>query len=95
MAEDFGSLSIGAVPGTIDSGLDPKALPRPLDGDAESNLLGEAYSMNCNPRYLRLTTSAVPSSQSLLSRWHFPLGAVVCPLAEAPDGVGICEIEVN
>ncbi|KAJ6727109.1 SEC24-RELATED PROTEIN [Salix purpurea] len=86
LAEDFGSLSIGAVPGTIDSGLDPKALPRPLDGEAESNLLGEAYSMNCNPRYLRLTTSAIPSSQSLLSRWHCPLGAVVCPLAEAPEG---------
>ncbi|KAI9071392.1 hypothetical protein K1719_046636 [Acacia pycnantha] len=42
--------------------------------------------MNCNPRYLRLTTSAIPSSQSLASRWHLPLGAVVCPLAEAPDG---------
>ncbi|KAJ6902044.1 protein transport protein Sec24-like [Populus alba x Populus x berolinensis] len=86
LAEDFGSLSIGSVPGTIDSGLDPKALPRPLDGDVEPNSLGEAYSMNCNPRYLRLTTSAIPSSQSLLSRWHCPLGAVVCPLAEAPDG---------
>ncbi|KAL9365414.1 hypothetical protein Peur_043287 [Populus x canadensis] len=86
LAEDFGSLSIGSIPGTIDSGLDPKALPRPLDGDVEPNSLGEAYSMNCNPRYLRLTTSAIPSSQSLLSRWHCPLGAVVCPLAEAPDG---------
>jgi len=95
LAEDFGSLSIGSVPGTIDSGLDPKALPRPLDGDVEPNSLGEAYSMNCNPRYLRLTTSAIPSSQSLLSRWHCPLGAVVCPLAEAPDGVSVCEIEVK
>ncbi|KAJ6900468.1 protein transport protein Sec24-like [Populus alba x Populus x berolinensis] len=86
LAEDFSSLSIGSVPGSIDSGLDPKALPRPLDGDVEPNSLGDAYSMNCNPRYLRLTTSAVPGSQSLLSRWHFPLGAVICPLAEAPDG---------
>jgi len=95
LAEDFGSLSIGSIPGTIDSGLDPKALPRPLDGDVEPNSLGEAYSMNCNPRYLRLTTSAIPSSQSLLSRWHCPLGAVVCPLAEAPDGVSVCQIEVK
>ncbi|KAJ6311659.1 hypothetical protein OIU77_013420 [Salix suchowensis] len=86
LAEDFSSLSLGSVPGSIDSGLDPKALPRPLDGDVEPNSLGDSYPMNCNPRYLRLTTSAVPSSQSLLSRWHFPLGAVVCPLAEAPDG---------
>uniref|UniRef100_A0A6N2M2Z1 Uncharacterized protein n=1 Tax=Salix viminalis TaxID=40686 RepID=A0A6N2M2Z1_SALVM len=86
LAEDFRSLSLGSVPGSIDSGLDPKALPRPLDGDVEPNSLGDSYPMNCNPRYLRLTTSAVPSSQSLLSRWHFPLGAVVCPLAEAPDG---------
>jgi protein transport protein SEC24 len=28
----------------------------------------------------------MPNSQSLVSRWHLPLGAVVCPLAEAPDG---------
>ncbi|CAK7325614.1 unnamed protein product [Dovyalis caffra] len=86
LAEDFSSLSLGSVPGSIDSGLNPKALPRPLEGDMEPNSLGDAYSMNCNPRYLRLTTSAMPGSQSLLSRWHFPLGAVVCPLAEAPDG---------
>ncbi|KAJ6432726.1 hypothetical protein OIU84_019883 [Salix udensis] len=31
LAEDFSSLSLGSVPGSIDSGLDPKALPRPLD----------------------------------------------------------------
>ncbi|KAJ8766549.1 hypothetical protein K2173_023796 [Erythroxylum novogranatense] len=86
LAEDFSFLSIGSVPGSIDTGLDSKALPRPLDGDVESSSLGEAYSMNCSPRYVRLTTSAIPSSQSLASRWHLPLGAVVCPLAEAPDG---------
>ncbi|MBA0833154.1 hypothetical protein Goarm_017490 [Gossypium armourianum] len=44
------------------------------------------YPMNCNPRYLRLTTSGIPSSQSLASRWHLTLGAVVCPLAEDPEG---------
>ncbi|KAH8479775.1 hypothetical protein H0E87_016805, partial [Populus deltoides] len=54
LAEDFSSLSVGSVPGSIDSGLDPKALPRPLDGDVEPNSLGDAYSMNCNPRYLGL-----------------------------------------
>ncbi|KAJ8754890.1 hypothetical protein K2173_015402 [Erythroxylum novogranatense] len=86
LAEDFNSLSIGSVPGSIDPGIDAKAFPRPLDGDMESTSLGEAYSMNCNTRYLRLTTSAMPNSQSLASRWHLPLGAIVCPLAEAPDG---------
>ncbi|GMN44650.1 hypothetical protein TIFTF001_013847 [Ficus carica] len=86
LVEDFNSLSIGSVPGSIEPGVDLKALPRPLDGDVEPKLLAETYPMNCNPRFLRLTTSGIPSSQSLASRWHLPLGAVVCPLAEAPDG---------
>lgn len=89
LIEDFSSLSIGSVPGSIDPGIDPKALPRPLEGDVERKLFAEMYPLNCDPRYLRLTTSAIPNSQSLASRWHLPLGAVVCPLAEAPDGVGI------
>ncbi|CAL1353993.1 unnamed protein product [Linum trigynum] len=86
LIEDFSSLSIGSVPGSIDPGVDSKALPRPLDGDVEPNSLPEGYSVNCNARYLRLTTNAIPNSQSLVSRWHLPLGAVVCPLAEAPEG---------
>ncbi|KAG2694555.1 hypothetical protein I3760_08G151200 [Carya illinoinensis] len=86
LMEDFSSLSIGSVPGSIDPGIDPKALPRPLEGDMEPKLLAEMYPMNCDPRYLRLTTSAIPNSQSLAARWHLPLGAIVCPLAEAPDG---------
>ncbi|KAK9279619.1 hypothetical protein L1049_013298 [Liquidambar formosana] len=86
LAEDFNSLSLGSIPGSIDPGLDSKALPRPLDGDVEPNSFAEMYPMNCNSRYLRLTTFGIPSSQSLISRWQLPLGAVVCPLAEAPDG---------
>ncbi|GMP99662.1 hypothetical protein CsSME_00047051 [Camellia sinensis var. sinensis] len=86
LTEDFSSLSLASVPGSLDPGLDSKALPRPLDGDVEPNSYAEMYPMNCNSRYLRLTTSAIPSSQSLVSRWHLPLGAVVCPLAEPPDG---------
>ncbi|KAH7528336.1 protein transport protein SEC24 A [Ziziphus jujuba] len=86
LVEDFNSLSIGSIPGSIETGVDFKTLPRPLDGDVEPKSYTEMYPMNCNPRYLRLTTSAIPSSQSLVSRWHLPLGAVVCPLAEAPDG---------
>ncbi|KAK3029006.1 hypothetical protein RJ639_038209 [Escallonia herrerae] len=72
--------------GSFDPGLDSKALPRPLEGDVEPSSFAEMYPMNCNARFLRLTTSAIPSSQSLVSRWHLPLGAVVCPLAEAPLG---------
>ncbi|KAL3648810.1 Protein transport protein Sec24A [Castilleja foliolosa] len=83
LAEDFSSLSLGSVPGSFDAGLDAAALPRPLDGDVEPKSSSE---MNCSSRYLRLTTSALPCSQSLASRWHLPLGAVVCPMAESPTG---------
>lgn len=89
LAEDFSSLSLGSVPGSFDAGLDVTALPRPLDGDVEPKSLADMYPMNCNPRFLRLTTSGIPNSQSLASRWHLPVGAVVCPLAETPPGVSL------
>lgn len=86
LVEDFSSFSIGSVPGSFDSGLDSKVLPRPIEVNLERNILSEMYPMNCSSRFLRLTTSGIPNSQSLASRWHLSLGAVVCPLAEAPDG---------
>ncbi|XP_068650337.1 protein transport protein SEC24 A-like [Aristolochia californica] len=86
LIEEFSSLSVGSVPGSNDPGVDYKALPRPLDGDVEPASHNQIYPLNCHPRYLRLTTTAIPNSQSLLSRWHLPLAAVVHPLAEAPDG---------
>ncbi|XAR58583.1 hypothetical protein NMG60_11014050 [Bertholletia excelsa] len=86
LTEDFNSLSLASVPGSLESVLDSKALARPLEGDVEPKAFSDMYPMNCNSRYLRLTTSAIPNSQSLVSRWHLPLGVVVCPLAEAPDG---------
>ncbi|XP_070051424.1 protein transport protein SEC24 A-like [Nicotiana tomentosiformis] len=86
LVEDFSSFSIGSVPGSFDSGLDSKVLPRPIEDDPEQNVLSDMYPMNCSSRFLRLTTSGIPNSQSLASRWHLSLGAVVCPLAEAPDG---------
>ncbi|PPR89379.1 hypothetical protein GOBAR_AA31307 [Gossypium barbadense] len=88
LAEDFSSLSLASTPGSIEPGLDYRTLPRLLDGDVEPSSFLQMYPMNCNPRYLRLTTSAIPNSQSLASRWHLPLDAVVCPLAEAPEGPG-------
>lgn len=87
LVEEFRSLSVGSVPGSMDPGFDPKSLPRPLDGDVETESLAVMYPSNCAPKYLRLTTNAIPNSQSLLSRWHLPLGVIVHPLAEAPDGV--------
>lgn len=86
LVEDFQSLSVGSAPGSHDAGLDPDSLPRPLDDDEESTSVLETYPFNCHPNFLRLTTHAIPSSQSLLARWHLPLGVVVHPLAEVPVG---------
>jgi protein transport protein SEC24 len=87
LVEDFQSLSLSSAPGSLDPGADVKGLPHPLDGDEEPAKVLEAYPLNCHPRYFRLTTHTIPASQSLVSRWHLPLGAVVHPLAESPDGV--------
>ncbi|XP_074285606.1 protein transport protein SEC24 A-like [Silene latifolia] len=86
LIEDFSSLALGAVPGSMDSALDPKALPRPLEGDVEPRAFTEMYPFNCSSKYLRFTTGGIPNSRSLASRWHLPLGAVVCPLAQASEG---------
>ncbi|KAL0458191.1 UNVERIFIED_CONTAM: protein transport protein Sec24-like [Sesamum latifolium] len=86
LAEDFSSLSLGSVPGSFNAGIDTAALPRPLDGDVKPKSLAEMYPMNCSSRSLRLTTSGIPSSMTLASRWHLPLGAIVCPLAEPLAG---------
>jgi protein transport protein SEC24 len=72
------------LPGSVESAVDPGMLPRPLDSPDDVKSTG---TMNCNPRYLRLSTNAMPNSHSLVARWHLPLGAVVHPLAEAPPGV--------
>lgn len=87
LVEEFQSLSVGSVPGSIDAGVDLNLLPRPLDeADIEGTPSSSTYPSNCHPRHLRFTTNAIPNSQSLMSRWHLPLGVVVHPLAEAPDG---------
>ncbi|WOL18289.1 protein transport protein Sec24-like [Canna indica] len=86
LVEEFQSLSIGSTPGTLNPGVDTMLLPRPFSGDEEPKNSHEMFPLNCHPRFLRLTTHAIPNSQSLLSRWHLPLGAVVHPLAEPPDG---------
>ncbi|XP_074557837.1 protein transport protein SEC24 A-like [Curcuma longa] len=86
LVEEFQSLSVGSVPGSLNPGVDTNLLPRPLNGDEISTKIPEIYPLNCHPRFLRLTTHAIPNSQSLFSRWHLPLGAVVHPLAETPDG---------
>ncbi|KAG0466603.1 hypothetical protein HPP92_018183 [Vanilla planifolia] len=75
LVEDFQSISLGSTPGS-DPGLDLRSLPRPLDKINEPISILEKYPFNCHPRFLRLTTHAIPSSQSLLARWHLPLGIV-------------------
>ncbi|OIV91078.1 hypothetical protein TanjilG_17038 [Lupinus angustifolius] len=95
LTEDFSSLSIQNRPGLVDPSVDPNELPRPLDGDVESDSLAETFPMNCNPRYMRFTTNAIPSSQSLASRWHLPLGAVVCPLAVPPEGDEVTVVNLS
>ncbi|URE34005.1 protein transport protein Sec24-like [Musa troglodytarum] len=92
LVEEFQSLTVGSVPGALDPEVDTKSLPRPLNGDEEPTKILEVYPFNCHLRFMRLTTHAIPNSQSLLSRWHLPLGAVVHPLAEAPDGLAIKDI---
>ncbi|GJN12025.1 hypothetical protein PR202_ga30268 [Eleusine coracana subsp. coracana] len=67
LVEDFQSLSLSSVPGSLDPGVDVKGLPRPLDGDEEPAKVLESYPLNCHPRYFRLTTHAIPASQSLFS----------------------------
>ncbi|XP_078432207.1 sec23/Sec24 protein transport family protein [Wolffia australiana] len=84
--EEFQSMSIGSAAGSMDGGINLNSLPRPIDSGAESTSIADAYPQNCHPRYFRLTTSAIPNSQSLQSRWHLPIGAVVHPLADSPDG---------
>ncbi|XP_073005527.1 protein transport protein SEC24 A-like [Typha latifolia] len=86
LVEEFQSLSVGSAPGSLDPGVNLESLPRPLNGDEEPSKVLDSYPLNCHPRFLRLTTHAVPSSQSLLARWHLPLGAIVHPLAEVPEG---------
>ena len=84
LVEDFQSLALVPVMGSPESTVDPATLPRPLEGVED---VKPAANLNCHPRYLRLTTNAMPNAHSLVSRWHLPLGAVINPLAEAPPGV--------
>ncbi|GLJ20808.1 hypothetical protein SUGI_0379320 [Cryptomeria japonica] len=87
LIEEFQSLSVSSVPGSVEAGLDPISLPRPLsEADMDVTSSSSIFVSNCHPRYLRFTTHALPNSQSLMARWHLPLGAVVHPLAEPPDG---------
>lgn len=90
LIEDFQSLSMVPLPGSVESSVDPGTLPRPWKGLEDVKSTG---SLNCHPRYLRLTTNAMPNAHSLVSRWHLPLGAVSHPLAEAPPGV--CHLKTS
>lgn len=81
LAEEFQSLTLVSAPGSMESSVDPSALPRPA---AETEYPPSLIAGNCSGRYFRLTCSPLPNSQSLAARWHLPLGAVAHPLAQAP-----------
>ncbi len=96
----FETLTLGqgqAVPGPPGSQQPQQAnassFPRPAGTDQQKEAaLGPPPSsnpLNCNPEFVRFTTSAVPNSQALKSRWHLPYGAIVHPLAETGGPVPI------
>jgi len=39
---------------------------------------------NCSPRFMRLTSYNIPSSEDLLNSSMLPLGLIIQPLAEVP-----------
>eukprot|EP00897_Mesotaenium_endlicherianum_P001573 jgi/Mesen1/1443/ME000132S00386 len=83
LIEEFQSLTLNQVPGQIDAGIDVNSLPRLTTTPDKPVVIAPT---NAHPRYVRLTCNAMPNSQSLRSRWHLPLGAVLQPLAEPPPG---------
>ncbi|KAF9330640.1 COPII coat Sec23p-Sfb3p heterodimer component [Podila minutissima] len=53
--------------------------PMPMQG---SNPTMAHYEGNCNPRFLRMTTYQIPTSEELMEASCIPLGLVIQPLAE-------------
>jgi protein transport protein SEC24 len=74
--EDFASLNLapGGGPGG-EPGMDPATFPRPGDDEPRPNM-----ELSCDPKYMRLTCGALPSSPSLKTRFGMPLGCIVQPL---------------
>lgn len=55
LVEDFSSLSLGSIPGSMAPGLDPKDLPRPLEGDVDPAAFSDLFPVNRGSRYLGLS----------------------------------------
>lgn len=68
--------------------------PRPIGAESAA---GEACipldQHSCDPGYLRPTTSCVPSTAALRSRWHLPLGVIVNPLNSAARPVPVSDTD--
>jgi protein transport protein SEC24 len=87
VVEEFESLSLTpqmGPGGAADAVADPTQLPRPVGVPDQAPFTAAA---NSPPTFFRLTCNAIPSSGSLRSRWHLPLGAVLQPLARPNKGV--------
>lgn len=50
---------------------------------------------SCDPGYLRPTTTCVPNSSALRSRWHLPLGIIVQPLSSTARPVPVSHTDAS
>ncbi|KAK9828118.1 hypothetical protein WJX81_006860 [Elliptochloris bilobata] len=93
--DHFEGLQLGpAAPGQPDPSSDPAYLPRPAGPEAEAAARPTPpyHKGNCDPRFIRLTTNAVPAQQSLRARFQLPLGAIVHPLADPQEDVPVIQL---
>ncbi len=90
MLDQFEGLQLGpAAPGQPDPSSDPAYLPRPAGPEAEPAARPPPpfHKGNCDPRFIRLTTNAVPAQQvhnvcssekTLLVRLCLSAGVLIC-----------------
>jgi len=78
--DQFEGLQLGpAAPGQPDPSADPAYLPRPAGPEAEPAARPPPpyHKGNCDPRFIRLTTNAVPAQQAR--------GSLACGLPRPPS----------
>ena len=88
-------------------GLDPSSLPRPLSmddenpaakaGDGAGGAVEQASGPtplpgSCDRAYMRMSTSCMPNSSSLRSRWNLPLGIIVHPMSPLGPEVPVVDL---
>ena len=89
MLDQFEGLQLGpAAPGQPDPSSDPAYLPRPAGPEAEPAARPPPpfHKGNCDPRFIRLTTNAVPAQQV----HRMPCLQTVGPLSSERGGAHVC-----